>query len=102
MAVSSPTLADWLARLEAAHPRQIELGLERVRVVADRLDLAQPGVPVYTVGGTNGKGSCVAVIDGLLAASGIRSGCYTSPHLRRYNERVRVGGALTKAPLAMR
>jgi dihydrofolate synthase/folylpolyglutamate synthase len=86
------TLADWLARLEAAHPRQIDLGLERVRVVAERLDLARSSVPVYTVGGTNGKGSCVAVIDRLLGASGIRTGCYTSPHLRRYNERVRIAG----------
>lgn len=90
--MSPSTLPDWLSRLEAAHPRQIELGLDRVRVVARRLGLERAGVPVYTVGGTNGKGSCVAVIDGLLGASGIRTGCYTSPHLRRYNERVRIAG----------
>lgn len=92
MTVADPSLEAWLARLEAAHPRQIELGLERVRMVACRLGLERAGVPVYMVGGTNGKGSCVAVIEALLRASGLRTGCYTSPHLRRYNERVRIDG----------
>lgn len=85
-------LARWLCHLEALHPRGqagIELGLERVAAVRDRLAQV-PVVPVITVGGTNGKGSVCAYLEHILAFAGYRVGCYTSPHLLRYNERVRV------------
>lgn len=87
-------LDQWLAHLEALHPRGvagIELGLERVALVANRLG-QQATVPVITVGGTNGKGSTCAMLERMLASAGYRVGLYTSPHLLTYNERVRVGG----------
>jgi len=86
-------LAAWLEWQERLHPAEIELGLERVRTVLESMDLAQPPFRVATVGGTNGKGSCVAVLEALGLAAGWATGAYTSPHLRRYNERVRIGGA---------
>ncbi|MCC6206643.1 MAG: bifunctional tetrahydrofolate synthase/dihydrofolate synthase [Gammaproteobacteria bacterium] len=87
------TLDAWLAWLEDLHPRSIELGLERVRRVAVSLglDAALPS-PVVTVAGTNGKGSSVALFESILTAAGYRVAAYTSPHLLRYNERVRIGG----------
>jgi dihydrofolate synthase/folylpolyglutamate synthase len=87
------TLAEWLDHQQRVHPRAIELGLERVREVWQRLGAPAPAPVVITVGGTNGKGSTVAFLDAMLAASGKRVGAYTSPHLLRYNERVRVAGA---------
>jgi dihydrofolate synthase/folylpolyglutamate synthase len=72
------------------HPTTIELGLERVNLVKNALGLA-PAFPVITVGGTNGKGSTCAMLEAVLHAAGYRVGCYTSPHLLRYNERVRIG-----------
>lgn len=89
---SPQTLPDWLALLEARHPVAIELGLERVAAVAARLQLPRPAPRVVTVAGTNGKGSCVAFMEALLATAGLRSGSYTSPHLLAYNERVRIDG----------
>ncbi len=83
------SLADWLAYLERIHPTVIDMGLERVSAVRDRLGLA-PGFPIITVGGTNGKGSVCAMLDAILSSAGYRVGLYTSPHLLRYNERVRV------------
>jgi len=83
------TLADWLSYLESLHPKTIALGLERVAQVKQRLNL-HPGFPVITVGGTNGKGSVCAMLESILHAAGYRVGCYTSPHLLRYNERVRI------------
>lgn len=83
------TLADWLTYLETLHPATIALGLERVSAVRERLGLATPFV-VINVGGTNGKGSTCAMLEAILHAAGYRVGCYTSPHLVRYNERVRV------------
>ncbi len=91
-AVRDTSLADWLGKLEAAHPSQIDLGLDRVLAVAKRLGLDRSACPVITVAGTNGKGSCVATLERLLLASGCSTGVYTSPHLRRYNERVRLDG----------
>jgi dihydrofolate synthase/folylpolyglutamate synthase len=85
-------LADWLALLERRHPVAIELGLDRIARVAARLALGRPAPRVITVAGTNGKGSCVAVLEALLQAGGRRVGCYTSPHLLAYNERIRIGG----------
>jgi len=87
------TLADWLDYQQRVHPRAIELGLERVRHVWQRLGSPAPAPVVITVGGTNGKGSTVAFLEAILAAAGKRVGTYTSPHLLRYNERVRVLGA---------
>jgi len=87
----SLSLDEWLARLERLHPRTIELGLERVRRVKDVLGLA-PAFPLVVVGGTNGKGSTCAYLEAILGAAGYRTGLYTSPHLLRYNERVRIAG----------
>jgi dihydrofolate synthase/folylpolyglutamate synthase len=92
--VSTPpglTLADWLARLEQLHPSTIELGLERVQQVRDALGL-EPAFPLIIVGGTNGKGSTCAYLEAILLAAGYKTGLYTSPHLLRYNERVRIAG----------
>ena len=86
----SRTLSDWLLRLEQLHPRTIEMGLERVSKVWAELGLA-PTFPIITVGGTNGKGSTCIMLESILSHSGYRVGCYTSPHLLRYNERVRIG-----------
>jgi dihydrofolate synthase/folylpolyglutamate synthase len=85
------TLSGWLAYLETLHPKTIALGLERVRAVYERLSIA-PLCPVVTVGGTNGKGSTSALLERMLSAGGYRVGLYTSPHLLRYNERVRIAG----------
>lgn len=84
------TLADWLIYLESLHPKTIALGLERVDAVRKRLDI-EPDFPVIVVGGTNGKGSACAMLESILHAAGYRVGCYTSPHLQAYNERVRIG-----------
>ena len=86
------TLSQWLDRIQALHPREIELGLQRVREVARRLALGKPAPCVITVAGTNGKGSTVAMLDAILRAAGKRVGTYTSPHLLAYNERVRLQG----------
>ena len=86
------TLAEWLAWQESHHPSAIDLGLERVRIVAERLGVLSPKARVITIAGTNGKGSCVATLEALLSAAGKRFGAYTSPHFIRYNERVRLQG----------
>jgi len=85
------TLAEWLQYLEQLHPQAIALGLDRVAAVRDAMGLA-PRFPVVTVGGTNGKGSTCAYLEAMLRHAGYRTGLYTSPHLVRYNERVRVAG----------
>ncbi|MUV13998.1 bifunctional tetrahydrofolate synthase/dihydrofolate synthase [Noviluteimonas gilva] len=87
------TLADWLEYIERQHPKSIELGLDRVREVADRMELVAPAEKSILVAGTNGKGSTVAFLEAIARASGLRVGTYTSPHLLRYNERVRIDGA---------
>src|SRR5690554_4161148 len=86
------TLADWLSYLEQLHPTAIDMGLERAGEVARRLGLGRPAARVITVTGTNGKGSTCALLAGLLQAQGHRVGVYSSPHLLRYNERVRIDG----------
>jgi dihydrofolate synthase/folylpolyglutamate synthase len=83
------SLQAWLTYLETLHPKTIALGLERVAAVKQRLRLA-PAFPIITVGGTNGKGSVCAMLEAILHAAGYRVGCYTSPHLLDYNERVRI------------
>lgn len=86
------TLSDWLTYIEQQHPASIDMGLDRVRSVAQAMGLAQPGAHTIVVGGTNGKGSTVAFIEAIAQAAGWRVGAYTSPHLLRYNERVRIDG----------
>jgi len=85
------TLAAWLEFIERQHPSTIALGLERVAEVLFRLE-AKLECPVITVGGTNGKGSTCAMLEAILRAAGYRTALYTSPHLVRYNERVRSAG----------
>ncbi|MFC4274247.1 bifunctional tetrahydrofolate synthase/dihydrofolate synthase [Achromobacter aloeverae] len=90
---ASSSLPEWLAYIEALHPKTIELGLERSRRVAERLDLSLDCVKIV-VGGTNGKGSTCAMLEAILLAAGYRVGLYTSPHLIDFNERARVNGEI--------
>ena len=85
-------LLGWLDYIEQQHPKSIEMGLDRVREVSVRMKLEKPAKHVITVGGTNGKGSTVAFIESIARAAGLKVGSYTSPHLLRYNERVRIDG----------
>jgi dihydrofolate synthase / folylpolyglutamate synthase len=82
----------WLAHQQAQHSQAIDMTLERARAVAKLLDLAKPAPLVITVAGTNGKGSTVAFLQALLAASGLRVGCYTSPQVLHYRERIALPG----------
>ena len=86
-------LATWLHYLEHLHSQAIELGLDRIQRVAARLDLLKPAPFIFTVAGTNGKGTTCRTLETLLMAAGYRVGVYSSPHLVRYTERVRVQGA---------
>ncbi|MEY4505896.1 MAG: bifunctional FolC family protein [Pseudomonadota bacterium] len=90
------TLADWLAHCERLHPQTIDMGLERVARVAQRMGL-QMDCPVITVAGTNGKGSTCAMLEAIYTQSGYRTGVYTSPHLVHFEERCRVEGASVAA-----
>ena len=84
-------LQEWLAHISRVHPREIELGLERTRRIAKAMSLSK--LPkVVTVAGTNGKGSVLSVMESFLCNAGERVGCYTSPHLHRFNERIRLQG----------
>lgn len=85
-------LVTWLYYLENLHTQAIELGLDRIRCVAQRLDLLKPAPFVFTVAGTNGKGTTCRTLETLLIAAGYRVGVYSSPHLLRYTERVRIQG----------
>jgi dihydrofolate synthase/folylpolyglutamate synthase len=84
-------LAAWLSHIEQLHPKAIAMGLERVNLVIQRLAL-KPNFKIITVAGTNGKGSTCAMLAEIYKQAGYQVGCYTSPHLLRYNERVRVNG----------
>ena len=86
------SLEEWLSLLEARHPCEIELGLDRVTKVGEALKLTRPATSVITVAGTNGKGSAIAIMEAILLRKGRHVGAYTSPHLLRYNERVRING----------
>ena len=86
------SVAEWLAFIEQQHPQSIALGLDRVARVLGRMQLRLQ-CPVFTIGGTNGKGSTCAMLESILRAAGHRTGLYTSPHLVDYNERVRIAGA---------
>jgi len=90
------TLDEWLAHCERLHPKNIELGLDRVRAVAQRLGLAF-SCPVITVAGTNGKGSTCAMLEAICLQAGWRTAVYTSPHLVHFEERCRVHGEIVKA-----
>ncbi len=87
------TLAEWLRWQESLSPHAVELGLERVGAVLERLDLEPPAGRVVTVAGTNGKGTTVTLLQDMLLAADRRPGLYTSPHLVHYNERIRICGA---------
>ncbi len=93
-------LAGWLSLIEARHGQRIDLGIERIAAVRDALGLRSDAL-IITVAGTNGKGSTCAMLEAILLAAGYRVGLYTSPHLLRYNERVRLDGReVEDAPLA--
>lgn len=88
----SRSLDDWLAYQQTIHPRGIDMGLGRIQEVWQRMGAPRPAPVVITIGGTNGKGSTVAFLGAMLGAGGMRVGTYTSPHILRYNERVRIAG----------
>lgn len=83
------TLAEWLEHIALQHPQSIALGLERVQAVRVRMRI-EPQAVLLVVGGTNGKGSTCAMLESILRCAGYRTGLYSSPHLLRYNERVRI------------
>ncbi|OZA20415.1 MAG: bifunctional folylpolyglutamate synthase/dihydrofolate synthase, partial [Thiotrichales bacterium 17-46-47] len=82
------SLNDWLAFQEQQHSQTIDLGLERVRQMAQRLGLLSPTALTITVAGTNGKGSSTAALSAIYTTAGYRTGWYSSPHLLDYNERI--------------
>ncbi|HSH55067.1 MAG TPA: bifunctional tetrahydrofolate synthase/dihydrofolate synthase [Methylotenera sp.] len=85
-------LSAWLNYIESLHPKSIAMGLERIKLIISRLNL-EPAFTIITVAGTNGKGSTCAMLENIYRQAGYQVGCYTSPHLLRYNERVRVNGS---------
>lgn len=96
------SLAQWLAHLENLHPQVIDMGLERVQKVADQLALEPTNAVKIVVGGTNGKGSTCAMLEAILLAAGYKVGVYSSPHLVRYNERIRINGVQADDALIVR
>lgn len=94
------SLSDWLEQIEQFHPSEIEMGLDRLLPVAERLGVLNKRCPVITVAGTNGKGSTIALCEALARSQGLAVGVYTSPHIHHFNERVRINGiAVTDAEL---
>src|ERR1700730_6208496 len=91
------SLEQWLAYQTQVHPHSIDLGLDRLRVVLDRLGCRQHKCPVITVAGTNGKGSVSGYCAAIMKAAGYRVGTFTSPHLRDYRERIRIHDRLVGA-----
>ena len=91
--VKFASLDQWLRWQESLHVEDIDLGLDRCREVARKMGLNRPAIHVVTVAGTNGKGSSIAMLDAIWRAAGYSVATYTSPHLRDYNERIRVNGA---------
>lgn len=87
------SLSSWLAWQETLHHSGIDLGLDRLRAVMQRLEISSPECPVITIAGTKGKGSCAAMLARIYGEAGYRIGLFTSPHLRRYNERIQINGA---------
>ncbi|AJQ94992.1 bifunctional tetrahydrofolate synthase/dihydrofolate synthase [Gynuella sunshinyii] len=90
--MSLKTLSNWLSYLESLHHQEIDLGLERVGRVAELLNIDKGKATVFTVAGTNGKGSSCAFLDTILTIQGYRTGRYSSPHILRFNERVLLNG----------
>ena len=100
MPAKGGSLESWLQYISSVHPREIELGLERSQRVAANLSLGKPAPLVVTVAGTNGKGSCVATMEAILQEAGYKTGCYTSPHIHVFNERIRINATnVTDEPL---
>ncbi|WP_288108004.1 Mur ligase family protein, partial [Limnobacter sp.] len=91
MPTENSSLGEWLSYLEAIHSKPIDMGLERVHEVRQRLNL-NPSCLVFTVAGTNGKGSTCAMLESILVQAGYKVGLYTSPHLLRFTERARING----------
>jgi folylpolyglutamate synthase/dihydrofolate synthase len=91
--LATSPLATWLSYLEHLHTKTIDMGLDRVSEVAARMDVLKPAPFVFTVAGTNGKGTTCRTLEAMLTAAGYKVGVYSSPHLVRYTERVRVQGA---------
>lgn len=85
-------LSDWLSWQETLHPNAIDLGLDRLRRTLEKLEWRRPSCPIVTIGGTNGKGSSVALLARILTEAGHRVGTFTSPHLVEYNERITIAG----------
>jgi len=90
----SDSLQSWLDWLETIHPSSIDMTLERVSSVAARLKLTPVDIPIITVAGTNGKGSTVAMLSAIYSANGYKTGCYTSPHIVDFRERIKVDGVM--------
>ena len=100
--MKAKSLEAWLVELEQRHPKSIDLGLDRCGEVASRLHLLAPTATTITVAGTNGKGSTVAMMEALLCEQGVSCGAFTSPHLIKYNERIRVNGLEVEDSLIVR
>lgn len=96
------TLEGWLERIEACHPNEIELGLDRIRRVADRLEIDLGTGKRVLIAGTNGKGSTATLLESIARSAGLTTGLYTSPHFLRYNERIRINGVEASDPCLCR
>ena len=94
MARPMRSLPEWLTHIESLDPSRIELGLDRIRTVWDRLKVGPIEAKVITVTGTNGKGTCCTALDCILRHSGAKVGRYTSPHIREFNERIMINGEM--------
>jgi dihydrofolate synthase/folylpolyglutamate synthase len=86
------SLDDWLVHIESFNPKEIELGLSRIKQVAERLDCLSLSSKTVLIAGTNGKGSCVAMLESVALQQNKTVACYTSPHLLKFNERIRLNG----------
>lgn len=84
-------LTDWLGYIESTHPSTIDLTLERIRIVLERLNL-NVSFPIISVGGTNGKGSTCSILESIYKEAGYKVACYTSPHFLHFNERIKIQG----------
>ena len=94
---SNSTVSNWLTWLENTRPEQdIDLGLDRIRKVGEKLDLLKPAPYIITVAGTNGKGSTIAILEAILLEAGYSVGSFTSPHFLKFNERIRVNGEMVQ------
>ena len=82
-------LTDWLGYIESIHPSTIDLTLERIKIVIERLNL-DISFPILTVGGTNGKGSTCSILESIYREAGYKVACYTSPHFLNFNERIKI------------